>query len=67
MVCSVDFANSMPLNISTVDVPFTSHHDQSRLVQEELRVTLTKDQLIVEQLMDEISDSVTIEPGGYLG
>lgn len=62
----IDFDNNLRLNASTVEVPFTSQHEQSQNLPPHIRLTLSKDPAMLKKYMHGRQESVMLKPGAYL-
>lgn len=63
---SIDFDNSLRLNASTVEVPFSSHLQQFRKLSAQFHQAISKDPTMFEKHMHGSHESVMLKPGAYL-
>jgi len=63
---SVDFDNSLRLNASTVEIPFTSHHERFRNLSAQFHQAIPKDPAMFEKHKQGSHESVMLESGAYL-
>ncbi len=63
---SVDFDNSLRLNASTVEIPFSSHHERFRNLSAQFHQAIPKDSAMFEKRKQGSHESVMLESGAYL-